>query len=109
MWLLWRMSRSLEVRPSELVGYPTGSVGAFYFDRGLWAYCTKIEADMDQASNNAKDHKSAHASRQRVLDSYIAPGETHGRFRDPANLWGKKPKPEEENFDLVVGGDRFNA
>lgn len=80
---------------------------SFYFDRGLYLFCGKIESEMDMAEIGKKTAAEAMHARQKILDKYINPSETKGQFRDPALTFGKKK--EQVNQEFVIGGDRFNG
>lgn len=90
------------------MGYRPGSVEAFYFDRALWLWGTRIEAEMDKAESKvkSKNRNMAAAARNQVLNSYIRPkGEKNkGVFRDPALQFSKKPGVHD---GIVIGGDSF--
>lgn len=91
-----------------MAGFLPGSVEAFYFDRALWLWGTRIEAEMDKAAANVKSKNKAlpTAARNRVLNSYIRPHDKDkGVFRDPALQMSKKKDDVQDG--MVIGGDSF--
>ena len=86
-----------------MIGLVEGSSKAFFFDRGVWLFCNKIEVEMSIAESNAKDAKFASAARKRVLDKYLTDQVKSKKFKDPGAVSTKKAEPTESN----LGSDFF--
>lgn len=80
-------------------------IKAFYFDRGIWMQCTKVENEMAAAEAKIKNPKLGRAAKQRILSRFLNDGELKGVYKDPAP--GLKPKPQPEAEEEVVVGDDF--
>lgn len=89
--------------PSQLLGL--SGIKAYYFDRGIWLFCSKVENEMAAAEAKVKNPKLGRAARQRVLARHIYGGSMAGVYKDPAP--SLKPKPQPEAEEIVVGDDFF--
>jgi hypothetical protein len=73
------MSRSLKVRPSEVVGV-LGFPG-FCLDEAVVLWGTSFDAALQEAADGAKDAKAAATARGRVLRAWLPSGAA--QYRDP--------------------------
>lgn len=88
MWEAWQLATQWNRRPSEIYGI-TEPLAAWNFDRAVMYFGTSVEADIKIATEKAKTNKAARSKAQQVLNKWLAePGETAGRFRDPAAMKG---------------------
>ena len=73
------MAKQWKTRPSEIL-HIQDELHAYFMDRAITTFGMAVEAELDEASTNAKDSKKAVQARQRVLERWldIAP-----KFRDP--------------------------
>lgn len=62
-------------------------VEAYYLDRAVTVFGQAVEADLEEASMNAKDTRKATQARQRVMERWLDQKPT---FRDPM-AGGKEP------------------
>lgn len=78
------MSQQWGVRPSELYGIEPDTA-AFFFDRAVYVFGVTVDADLEEASDGAKDSATATMQRRRRLNMWLAQeGETpQGVYRDP--------------------------
>jgi hypothetical protein len=51
---MWRMSKAYSCRASDLVAIDS-PLAAFYFDRATAAFGTKVDAEIDEARDSAKN------------------------------------------------------
>lgn len=99
------MSKEMGVPPSRLVGLLSGSVRAFYFDRGIWLWGNKLEADMNRAEQGSSNAGFARAARLRVFNRYMGEkDDTKGAYRDPVK---SIPQKAEEPGEIVLGAGSF--
>lgn len=81
------MSQAMGCRPSDLLSL-TNRLHAFYFDRAVWLFGSTLENELELASENSKDVKTAKRDRQRVLDRWFPQQRNvKGRFKDPATMF----------------------
>lgn len=106
MWELWRRSQALHCKPSDLLGFDS-PIRAFYFDRGVWLFASRLESDMDTASERAKSDKAKQAARLKVMNLYLASDEepVAKRFKDPA---APTMEVQAQSGDEDLGDDFFN-
>lgn len=99
------MAKEMGVPPSRLVGFPPGSVRAFYFDRGIWIWGNKVEAEMNQAEQGSSNAGFARAARLRVFNRHMGEkDDTKGAYRDPAKSISQRA---EEPGEIVLGAGSF--
>lgn len=76
----WNMSKALSCRPSAVYGIQN-PLTAYYFDSAVTRWGQALEADLQAASEGAKDARAAQRAQDRVLRRYVP---STARFRDPA-------------------------
>lgn len=81
MWEAWQLSNQWKKTPSSLYGIQD-PLAAHNFDKAVMYFGTAVEADINQATEKAKDSKRANSKAQAVLEKWLSEGDT-GRFRDP--------------------------
>ncbi len=89
------MSKQYKLPPSTLLGIPP-SIRAYYVDRGIWLFCSRIEGEMEEAGRRASNPVFARTARLKILNSYIDPDSVKtgkGMYKDPAAT--VKPKEPE--------------
>jgi len=87
------MSQDLNCRPSDLLGIQ-GVYEAYCLDQAVWYAGTHIDADLNEAVDNAihsgsksKQHKGkADMARKRVMRKYFGADEAPTQFADPAAM-----------------------
>lgn len=102
VWELWRSSQTYHTTPSSLIGLRPGTLKAFYLDRGIHLWASRVESEMNQAESSTKNPKLAHGARVRILEKHLSANEPK-KFKDPSAA-AKKPDPKED-IEMVIGGD----
>ena len=92
VWLLWLKSRSVRVRPSELLGIKPASIEGYCLDEAVIYFGMSLENMLEQAGvKPSKEERRAQAARERLLDRVLAEeGEEKqaSGFADPAAMFG---------------------
>jgi hypothetical protein len=93
MLMIWQMSTQWKVRPSEIVRIDD-PVTAFHFDRAVLYFGQSYEADIHDATKDAKSEGQAERSASSVTDRWLRDEEEQQqaevikaptKFRDPAD------------------------
>jgi hypothetical protein len=96
--------------------YDPASPKGFYFNRGVFYFCRKIENDQNIAENNSRKHRKpgadvdrlVNAARLRILE--LALGTPVKRHKDPGNVSNMNPfqqhgaekKADEKDSSTIV-------
>lgn len=96
VWETWTRSQSFGCKPSDLmrVGSP---IKAFYLDRAVWMFGSKVEGQMAKAEEKTKTTQAAEKARMRVLNKHLSAGQPK-QYRDPSV--GTKKKAENDPLGL---------
>jgi hypothetical protein len=86
------MAKAYSCLPSEIVGVDPGPK-AFYFNRAVFRFCGKVEADMDAAECAAKTDTQKRSARIVAFNRHMNPDDIHkGAYRDPAAKKSTSPR-----------------
>ena len=80
MWEAWKISKAYRLRPSELYGIKD-ELKAWSFDRAVWLFGSNLEAELEEAANDAKNKGQAESKQRRVLAKWLGGGVQ--QYRDP--------------------------
>lgn len=97
------MSKQWGIRPSEFCGI-TDPLIAYWFDRSVMYFGNSYEADIEDATKDAKNRSQAERAARVVSDRWIrdddaAPQEeikAPNRFRDPAEVFAEMKRRKGE-------------
>lgn len=98
VWRLWKMSKQFGVPPASLIGV-FDPLKAYFVNRGIWLFCSNLEAEMDERSDRAKNGKQSGAIRHQVLMEFLYPNNPEKRFRNPVVSSGQAGP--------AIGGEDF--
>jgi hypothetical protein len=103
------MSKFYKVLPSSLWGFDSSMPKGYYLNRGVWAFGTMVENDMQVAESRVRrQHKGAssgdkfiNSERLRVLGIHLQ--EDIKRFKEP----GAVTSGSNKNTEQTLGDDFF--
>lgn len=81
MWEAWQLSNQWKKAPSSVYGIQD-PLAAHNFDKAVMYFGTAVEADINKATEKAKDSNSSNSKAQAVLKKWLSDGSAN-QFRDP--------------------------
>lgn len=73
------MAKTWKTKPSEILRIQD-ELHAYFLDRAVTTFGMAVEAELDEASANAKDSKKATQARKRIMDKWL---DITPSYRDP--------------------------